>query len=115
MLEPAGGNQYSAVAMALTMFDKIWAQHVVATGPGDHTLLYVDRHLLHEGSAAAFARLVRAGRRVRRPDLSVATADHYMLTTPGAPAPDAEIARMVESLSTHTAEQGIVLFGRGDA
>jgi len=101
--------------MARTMFDKIWARHVVATGPGDHTLLYVDRHLLHEGSAAAFARLARAGRRVRRPDLSVATADHYVLTSPGAPAPDAEIARMVASLSTHTAEQGIVLFGRGDA
>jgi 3-isopropylmalate/(R)-2-methylmalate dehydratase large subunit len=51
---------------------------------------------------------------VRRPDLCVATADHYVLTSPGAPAPDAEIARMVESLSTHAAEQGIVLFGRGD-
>ena len=56
--------------MALTMFDKIWARHVVAEGPGGHTLLYVDRHLLHEGSATAFARLARAGRRVRRPDLA---------------------------------------------
>jgi 3-isopropylmalate/(R)-2-methylmalate dehydratase large subunit len=101
--------------MLLTMFDKIWARHVVSTGPGGHTLLYVDRHLLHEGSAAAFARLARAGRRVRRPDLSVATADHYVLTSPGAPAPDAEIATMVEALGTHTAEQGITLFGRGDA
>ena len=101
--------------MALTMFDKIWARHVVATGPGGHTLLYVDRHLLHEGSAAAFARLARAGRRVRRPELAAATADHYVLTSPGAPAPDAEIARMVESLVTHTVERGIVLFGRGDA
>jgi 3-isopropylmalate/(R)-2-methylmalate dehydratase large subunit len=101
--------------MPLTMFDKIWARHVVATGPGGHTLLYVDRHLLHEGSVAAFARLARAGRRVRRPDLSAATADHYVLTSPGAPAPDAEIATMVEALSRHTAEQRIVLFGRGDA
>jgi 3-isopropylmalate/(R)-2-methylmalate dehydratase large subunit len=100
--------------MGSTMFDKIWARHVVATGPGDHTLLYVDRHLLHEGSAAAFARLARAGRRVRRPDLCVATADHYVMTSPGAPAPDGEIAAMIEALSTHTAGQGIVLFGRGD-
>ena len=98
-----------------TMFDKIWDRHVVAHGPGDHVLLYVDRHLLHEGSAAAFARLARAGRRVRRPDLCVATADHYVLTSPGAPAPDAEIARMVESLAAHSAEQGITLLGRGDA
>jgi 3-isopropylmalate/(R)-2-methylmalate dehydratase large subunit len=101
--------------MPSTMFDKIWARHVVAEGPGGHVLLYVDRHLLHEGSAAAFARLARAGRRVRRPDLCVATADHYVLTSPGAPAADPEIARMLDSLSTHTAEQGIVLFGRGDA
>ncbi len=101
--------------MALTSFDKIWARHVVAEGPGGHTLLYVDRHLLHEGSAAAFTRLARAGRRVRRPDLCAATADHYVLTSPGAPAPDDEIARMLESLSTNTAGQGITLFGRGDA
>jgi 3-isopropylmalate/(R)-2-methylmalate dehydratase large subunit len=100
--------------MALTMFDKIWARHVVAEGPGGHTLLYIDRHLLHEGSAAAFARLGRAGRRVRRPDLCVATADHYVLTTPGTPTADAEIAAMLDSLSTHTAERGILLFGRGD-
>jgi 3-isopropylmalate/(R)-2-methylmalate dehydratase large subunit len=100
--------------MSLTMFDKIWAAHAVAEGPGGQTLLYIDRHLLHEGSAAAFARLARAGRRVRRPDLCAATADHYVLTSPGAPAPDAEIAGMIASLSAHTAEHGIVLFGRGD-
>jgi 3-isopropylmalate/(R)-2-methylmalate dehydratase large subunit len=87
----------------------------VAEGPGGHVLLYVDRHLLHEGSAAAFARLARAGRRVRRSDLCVATADHYVLTSPGAPAPDTEIAGMIDSLSTHTAAQEILLFGRGDA
>ncbi|HEU4369814.1 MAG TPA: 3-isopropylmalate dehydratase large subunit [Methylomirabilota bacterium] len=97
------------------MFDKIWARHVVADGPGGQSLLYVDRHLLHEGSAAAFERLGRAGRRVRRPDLCVATADHYVLTSPGAPLPDDEIRRMVDSLAAHTSGQGIVYFGRGDA
>ncbi len=60
-----------------TMFEKIWARHVVAEGPGGHVLLYVDRHLLHEGTTAAFGRLARSGRSVRRPDLSFATADHY--------------------------------------
>ena len=100
--------------MALTMFEKIWARHVVAEGPGGQTLLYIDRHLLHEGSASAFQRLARSGRRVRRPDLSFATADHYVLTSPGAPAPDAEIRGMVESLRAHSAEQGIVHFGQGD-
>src|SRR4029077_18252242 len=37
-----------------TMFEKIWARHVVAEGPGGHVLLYIDRHLLHEGTTAAF-------------------------------------------------------------
>ena len=97
------------------MFEKIWARHVVAEGPGGQTLLYVDRHLLHEGSTAAFVRLARSGQRVRRPDLCVATADHYVLTSPGAPAPDAEIRTMVELLTRHTREQDIVFFAPGDA
>ena len=100
--------------MAVTLFEKIWQRHVVAEGPGGQTLLYVDRHLLHEGTTSAFQRLARSGRRVRRPDLSFATADHYVLTSPGAPAPDPEIRSMVESLRAHTAEQGIVHFGQGD-
>jgi 3-isopropylmalate/(R)-2-methylmalate dehydratase large subunit len=101
--------------MARTMFEKIWARHVVAEGPGGQTLLYIDRHLLHEGSTPAFLRLAKTGRRVRRPDLSFATADHYVQTSPGAPAPDAEIRNMIEILDTHTKQQGIVLFGQGDA
>jgi 3-isopropylmalate/(R)-2-methylmalate dehydratase large subunit len=101
--------------MARTMFEKIWARHVVAEGPGGQTLLYIDRHLLHEGSTPAFLRLAKTGRRVRRPDLSFATADHYVQTSPGAPAPDAEIRNMIEILDAHTRQQGIVLFGQGDA
>ncbi len=97
------------------MFEKIWSRHVVAEGPGGHVLLYIDRHLLHEGSTHAFARLAKAGRRVRRRDLTFATADHYLLTSPGAVATDPEIVGMVEALGQHTAEQGIVYFGVGDA
>jgi 3-isopropylmalate/(R)-2-methylmalate dehydratase large subunit len=97
------------------MFDKIWSRHVVAEGPGGHVLLYIDRHLLHEGSTGAFGRLARAGRRVRRPDLTFATADHYLLTSPGATATDPEIRDMIDSLGQHTAQQGIAYFGVGDA
>ena len=100
--------------MARTMFEKIWTRHVVAEGPGGQTLLYMDRHLLHEGSTPAFLRLAKTGRRVRRPDLSFATADHYVQTSPGAPAPDAEIRTMIELLGAHTSQQGITLFGQGD-
>ena len=63
-----------------TMLEKIWSGHVVAEGPGGRALLYVDRHLLHEGSTHAFGRLERKGRAVRRPEACVATADHYVPT-----------------------------------
>jgi 3-isopropylmalate/(R)-2-methylmalate dehydratase large subunit len=102
------------VSTPRTMFEKIWARHVVAEGPGGHVLLYVDRHLLHEGTTAAFGRLARSGRRVRRPDLSFATADHYVLTSPGTPTADDEIRSMVQALDRHTSEHRIVYFGVGD-
>jgi len=70
--------------MSRTMFEKIWSRHVVAKGPGGQSLLYVDRHLLHEGSTHAFGRLEKKGRAVRRPEACVATADHYVPTAPGA-------------------------------
>src|SRR5882724_12428083 len=97
-----------------TLFEKIWSSHVVTEGPGGHALLYIDRHLLHEGSTHAFHRMARNGSRMRRPDLSIATADHYVLTTPGTPTADAERGRMVESLTRHTGEQGVTFFGVGD-
>ncbi|OGL07771.1 MAG: 3-isopropylmalate dehydratase large subunit [Candidatus Rokubacteria bacterium RIFCSPLOWO2_02_FULL_72_37] len=98
-----------------TMFEKIWARHVVTEGPGGNVLLYVGRHLLHEGSTAALGRLAAAGRRVRRPDLTFATADHYLPTAPGAVASEPEIVGMVDALTRHTGEQGILYFGVGDA
>ena len=97
-----------------TMFEKIWSQHVVTEGPGGHALLYVDRHLLHEGSTAAFGRLEQRGLRARRPDLSLATADHYVLTTPGTPTMDEETRDMVASLGRHTGALGITYLGPGD-
>jgi len=101
--------------MAQTMFDRIWAGHVVAEGPGGQTLLYVDRHLVHEGSTHAFGRLQKAGRRVRRPDATFATADHYLPTTPTAHGiPDPEIRAMVENLARHTVDVGITYLGVGD-
>jgi 3-isopropylmalate/(R)-2-methylmalate dehydratase large subunit len=102
------------MAGSQTMFEKIWSRHVVAEGPGGHVLLYIDRHLLHEGSAAAFARLETRGLRVRRPDLCFATADHYVLTSPGSPAPDEEIRAMVDSVARNTRAQGVTYFGVGD-
>jgi 3-isopropylmalate/(R)-2-methylmalate dehydratase large subunit len=98
-----------------TLFEKIWSRHVVAEGPGGQALLYVDRHLLHEGSTHAFARLQRKGRPVRRPEACLATADHYVPTGPEGAGADPEIDAMVTGLDRHTRRLGITCFGRGEA
>ena len=60
-----------------TIIEKLWDSHVVAEQPGAPTLLYIDLHLVHEvTSPQAFAGLRERGLKVRRPDLTIATADH---------------------------------------
>ena len=64
-----------------TLLDKIWDAHVVREEEGKPSLLYVDLHLVHEvTSAQAFEGLRLAGRKVRRPELTVATMDHNVPT-----------------------------------
>ncbi|WP_235735211.1 3-isopropylmalate dehydratase large subunit [Nocardioides alcanivorans] len=64
-----------------TLFEKVWDEHVVVPGDGGPDLLYIDMHLLHEmTSPQAFAGLRASGRRVRRPDLTMATEDHNVPT-----------------------------------
>ncbi len=66
--------------MAKTLFDKIWQAHIVAQA-GEETLIYIDRHLIHEvTSPQAFAGLDEKGRKVRRPDKTFATMDHSIST-----------------------------------
>ncbi|GAX85662.1 hypothetical protein CEUSTIGMA_g13077.t1 [Chlamydomonas eustigma] len=77
---------------AKTMFDKIWEQHLVDDGGDSGSLIYVDRHLVHEvTSPQAFEGLRSAGRRVRRPDCTLVTVDHNVPTT------DRSAFRSVES------------------
>jgi len=98
-----------------SMLEKIWDRHVVRQGPGDWSLLYIDRHLLHEGASAAFDRLAKSGRAVRRPGASVATADHYVATTPGDwRAAEPEMRQMVERLAESAPRQRITHFGVDD-
>ena len=98
--------------MAATLFDKIWADHEVAPG-----LLYVDLHLVHEvTSPQAFEGLALAGRRVRRPDRTLATADHNVPTdgTPVAARIRDELSRVqVETLERNCAEFGIPVYSLG--
>jgi 3-isopropylmalate/(R)-2-methylmalate dehydratase large subunit len=62
----------------LTLFDKVWNSHVITAREDGTCLLWIDRHLLHEGSFHAFEKLDHASRVVRRPDLTFGVADHYV-------------------------------------
>jgi 3-isopropylmalate/(R)-2-methylmalate dehydratase large subunit len=99
-----------------TMFEKIWSRHVVTERASGYTLLYVDRHLIHDGSYFAFERLRQRGIKVRRPDLSFATPDHYMPTTTRnkAEITDPNAKRMVTSVAVNGAETGVTVFDIGD-
>ena len=101
-----------------TMFDKIWESHAITRIEGDETLLYVDRCFLHEGSRHAFEMLKEQGLSVLRPKQVIACSDHYVPTLDRARGlagiADEKIRGMVELLATHTAEQGVFLFGMHD-
>ncbi|MCS6777017.1 MAG: 3-isopropylmalate dehydratase large subunit [Chloroherpetonaceae bacterium] len=98
--------------MPKTMLEKIWDAHVVRSEPGRPDLLYIDLHLIHEvTSPQAFDGLRLSGRRVRRPDLTVATMDHNVPTTDRSlPVADPISKRQMEALERNCAEFGITLF-----
>src|ERR1700677_1431846 len=122
-----------------TLAEKIWEAHLVRATPrggggtvppgsvSEPDLLYIDLHLVHEvTSPQAFDGLRAAGRKVRRPDLTVATEDHNVPTTgitgPGVPlsGPDSPVTdpvsrTQVEALRANAAEFGVKLFPMGDA
>jgi 3-isopropylmalate/(R)-2-methylmalate dehydratase large subunit len=99
-----------------TLFEKIWSQHRVLERPDGQTLLYVDCHLIHDGSAPAFQRLRERGIGVRAPARTFATPDHYVLTSTRVMADIADPERrgMVEQLVENTAAAGITMFALTD-
>ena len=99
-----------------TLFDKIWESHLVAVDPDGTALLYIDRHLVHEvTSPQAFEGLRLASRRVRRPEATLAVADHNVPTTDrGAGIADDESRLQIDTLSANCAEFGIPYFGMDD-
>lgn len=92
-----------------TIIEKVWDSHVVSEQPGAPALLYIDLHLVHEvTSPQAFEGLRHRGLKVRRPDLTLATADHNVPTTDRSlPIIDQVSARQVEQLERNCAEFGI--------
>ncbi len=102
--------------MGRTLAEKLWDAHVVRRAEGEPDLLYVDLHLVHEvTSPQAFEGLRMAGRRVRRPDLTLATEDHNVPTVDtDRPIADPVSRAQVETLRSNCAEFGIRLHSMGD-
>jgi 3-isopropylmalate/(R)-2-methylmalate dehydratase large subunit len=110
-----------------TLAEKIWDAHVVRSAQGEPALLFIDLHLVHEvTSAQAFDGLRAAGRKVRRPDLTIATEDHNVPTNPGigpgtpiegpgTPVADPVSRTQLETLRKNAAEFGVRLHPMGDA
>ena len=97
--------------MGKTLFEKIWDRHVVATGSDGTVLLYIDRHLVHEvTSPQAFEGLRLTGRRVRRPELTVATMDHNVPTDDRLTIRDPISRAQVDALVNNCAQFGITLY-----
>src|SRR5438105_15753920 len=100
--------------MARTLAQKIWDGHVVRSATGEPDLLFVDLHLVHEvTSPQAFESLRLNGRRVRRPDLTVATMDHNTPTRGGRGAADEVSKRQMDALEENCRAAGVRLFGMG--
>ena len=97
-----------------TLFEKIWDAHVVHEEPERPSIIYVDLHLVHEvTSPQAFEGLRLAGRKVRRPEFTVATADHNTPTWDlSLPVTDDISRRQLEALSANCAEFGVTLYDR---
>src|SRR5213083_3618614 len=95
-----------------TLFEKVWDAHVVQQLPEGPAILYVDLHLVHEvTSPQAFEGLRQAGRRVRRPALTVATVDHNVPAGDrAAPIADPIAARQLEALAVNARDFGLELF-----
>ncbi len=99
-----------------TLFEKIWDEHVVLTEEGRQTILYIDLHLVHEvTSAQAFEGLRLSGRKVRRPERTIATADHNVPTTDRSlPILDPISKQQIDTLRTNCREFGITHYDLND-
>jgi 3-isopropylmalate/(R)-2-methylmalate dehydratase large subunit len=95
-----------------TLFEKIWDAHVVDAEPGKQAILYIDLHLVHEvTSPQAFEGLRLAGRKVRRPELTVATPDHNIPTTDRRlPIADPISKQQIDTLRQNCREFGVKLY-----
>src|SRR5579863_10310443 len=100
---------------AQTLIDKLWVAHEIVRREDGDSLLWVDRHYVHEGSFHAFAKLAERGRTVAEPALTFGVADHYVPTRGSRhDIANPEIARMVRQLDENAARHHVRLFGVDD-
>jgi 3-isopropylmalate/(R)-2-methylmalate dehydratase large subunit len=101
---------------AKTLFEKIWQRHVIVERDDGQTLLYIDRHLAHDGSFNGFNQLRKQGLTVRRPGQTFATPDHYTPThtTNLDEIVDPRAREIVKAINKNAADFGIHLFPWGD-
>lgn len=99
-----------------TLFDKVWQAHEVHRSESGQSLLWIDRHFVHEGSFHAFNKLAERQLSVARPDLTFGIADHYVPTIARdlAGVADPKVRSMIEQLSQNTQQHGVTLFGLDD-
>jgi 3-isopropylmalate/(R)-2-methylmalate dehydratase large subunit len=104
------------MAKVRTLYDKIWDDHVVETGPNGPSLIYIDRHLVHEvTSPQAFEGLRMAGRKVRAPEKTLAVVDHNIQTTDRSQGiADPESRLQVEQMAENAREFGIEYYDEHD-
>ncbi|MFQ5530949.1 MAG: aconitase family protein, partial [Gemmatimonadota bacterium] len=100
-----------------TMFQKIWDRHTILASDDGQTLLYIDRHLVHDGTFHAFNMLRASSHQVRRPDQTFAVPDHYVPSSGRGPDdyPDEERRQLVVTLDRNAKDFGITEFVVGDA
>lgn len=101
-------------AAPCTLLDKLWAAHEIIRREDGTSLLWVDRHLVHEGSHHAFAKLSERGAKVAEPNLTFAVTDHYAPTRNRLHIADEAIGRMIRQLGDNASKYGIQLFGLDD-
>ncbi len=98
-----------------TLIDKLWAAHEIVRREDGDSLLWVDRHYVHEGSFHAFGKLAERGEKVAEPGLTFGVADHYVPTRGSRrDIANPELARMVRQVEENTARHGVKLFGLDD-
>ncbi|WP_432816860.1 3-isopropylmalate dehydratase large subunit [Sulfitobacter sp. JB4-11] len=97
-----------------TLLDKLWSSHEVLRRADGTSLLWVDRHLVHEGSHHAFAKLASRGASLSAPELTFAVVDHYAPTRARGAGMDAQIRRMILTLRDNAAAHDLHLFDLND-